>query len=310
MSRYPNLKTFKNQELTRLTKALNQVKKEYLKENYGKLPYEDYRKFCLVTEALIPLLTLMKMINLGLGIFDIDETKKRPKYDLIEGISRGLIGRFLVGKLLSKTLSDLKADSTFIIKTLLNLGFKYKQLLGKTKYVLTEIDKALDINKKAAKIFAHYTDNEEKDVYAEEKALIYTSYKLFKTDKEFESFIENYGVCAVEAFELIIEDGIKIYLKLTKDDFVCIFNGFTIQAPFKLSDNSDAVRMAVEAQSFIRESYVNGTLGSFVDFLKSVVSAYLEDFEDEQYEIRSALHTKIEQENFIEVYENGALFTE
>ena len=305
-----HIKKFVNGEITRLSESVNETMGKKLKDEYGKISFEDFSKLRAIQAAIVACLTLAKKFNIFDGAFDVSN-KQRKRFDIVEGIGRGLVNRFSKGKLFTRVLIELGLGKENIMKNIVtSLGSSLKLLsLGKQSF--EHADKFLDAYSKAEEIrkgnSSGALDEDSEDI----KAMIYTLHKAFPEQEEFDSFISNYELFVKQLFGIIIEDTIKMYINLSEDDFTVIIDSFTFTGSRQDSaNNRDAVELALELQGKFRKSYEDndGFTKLLVTFLRQVVIAYSEDFKDEYESIRKELYTKAEQERFIELYESGRIF--
>lgn len=305
-----NYKNFKKLELQRFQKAIKKTSKSYLKDNYGKVEFAEYEKLSMIASHISSFVSILELFPLGEKLFDTVEADSRYKFDILEGASRSFIGKFLMSKMLNKTLVELELDTKTIQDIVLNRSKSNLRLLSAFKTMANNAKHFMEVNEEAAKTYSRFTGEELKDCYEAEKVMLYTVNKAFKFDETFEDYVNSQTRLAQIGFEIIIIDGIDLYLKLSETDFTAIFNGFTMQFPFKKVDNTTLIESALEVQEELRKSYNEGFLKLLTEFLRSAVDSYVEDFKESYEGYRSEMHTRSEREKFIDSFENGNLFKE
>ncbi len=302
-----HVKKFVNGEITRLVESVNTTMGKKLKDEYGKIPFEDFSKLRAVQSAIVACLTLATKFNVLEGAFDLQKGKQRKKFDFVEGLSRGLVHRFIKGKIFNHVLVELGLSTDNIMGNIVTSVKSSLQLLSLGKQSFDSADKFLSTYSKAVELYKQHTNEEEAEGL---KVMLYTIHKAFPEQEEFNTFISNYDMFVKQAFEITVEDSIKMYLRLTEDDFTVIIDSLTLTGSRKGVDNTDAISFALELQDKFKKSYEDqdGFAKMLVNFVRQAVTAYSEDFKDEYEEIRGEIHTKQEQEKFIAMYESGHLF--
>jgi hypothetical protein len=303
-----NIKSIKAIEIENLYRLIKEIRQEYIQENVKNNTFEisKYEQFVTFSNLIEVILTLASMLDVGKGLFCVGENN-RYNFDLREGAIRLFINHFTKGSFVNKALGLLGLDTTELIDVLSSFIQSIYGLASVYKNFLYNLQKYLEAHKNAAEIYNKYTGVAIEECYDITKCHIYANHKAFPETEDFENFLNSHGDIVAGTYNFIIFDLLNVIIDLDEKSVELIIKA--------LADNTDGlnnlsvIKMVLSMQKALSESRDSGILDIFITFLESLTLKYIDDFQNRFIEIRDELYTKQEQENYVSLFESGALFT-
>lgn len=170
--------------------------------------------------------------------------------------------------------------------------------------LMREIDKYSEHYNKARKICAPY---EKEDQKFERQCRIYATLKSWLKEDEFQIMQKTFNKGLDQAFKVIIEGPIQLYLVISRDTFFFILKFLTGKNSIDISEERKELDDANDLHSFIH-GLVEGSDKTFRNLIVEALKLYYNDLIDELKELRSEFPTDDRKRRFIERFETGEMF--
>lgn len=292
-------------ERERFRKSIQKAREVILKNHLSTTNLKDHDSFQKYTGRLSQVASLAALVSDK--VFDnfpklFEEKQGRPMWEIYLSGARYLARRTSQGVFVSFLasyfeLEDLVAKVNSYLESAVSGSADIYNLMR-------EIDKYSEHYNKARKICVPYEKENQK---FERQCRIYAVLKSWLKEDEFQTMQTALNKGSDQAFKVIIEGPIQLYLVISRETFFFILKFLTGKNSIDISKERKELDDANDLHSFIY-GLVEGSDKIFRNLITEALKFYHNDLIDELRELRSEFPSDDRKRRFIERFETGELF--
>lgn len=309
-------------ELNRLRQAARKASSNLLTELYGKLSEEDYNKVKGYHDWALSTIN----IYFSLMANRFKELYQKKKVDTLIHSSRSFYDVFTSGIRKVLKLYPHSYWSSYVIKLFKLEEFQERVKEWNTLYIeylryygslQQDIEKYLNFIDRGVEIASSYTTLNKKELYDDTLVKFYAIWKTWEDEEYLNKFVEDLAKMLDITLELFVEGPVRLYLKISPENYIIIFKTLTAESLKDLNDKED--KELQEIMEFHR--YIYKTIkeenqpetGFFYitsRYLKETAKQFVENLKEEIKKLTLLFPTRELREKFIMRFEEGYLFRE